>query len=51
VAATLEAAGERLRAGDVVIAGSIVPALALEPGQEIAMELEPLGRLEVSFSA
>jgi 2-keto-4-pentenoate hydratase len=51
VAATLEAAGERLHAGDVVIAGSIVPALALEPGQEIVVELEPLGRLEVSFSA
>jgi 2-keto-4-pentenoate hydratase len=51
VAATLEAAGERLRGGDVVIAGSIVAALALEPGQEVVMELEPLGRLEVSFSA
>jgi 2-oxo-3-hexenedioate decarboxylase len=50
VAATLAAAGERLRAGDVVIAGSIVPALALEPGQEVVMELAPLGRLEVAFS-
>jgi 2-keto-4-pentenoate hydratase len=51
VAATLEAAGERLQAGDVVIAGSIVPALALEPGQSVVVELEPLGRLEVAFSA
>jgi 2-keto-4-pentenoate hydratase len=51
VAETLAAAGERLRAGDVVIAGSIVPALELEPGQDVVVELEPLGRLEVSFSA
>jgi hypothetical protein len=27
-----------------------VPALALEPGQEVVMELAPLGRLEVAFS-
>jgi 2-oxo-3-hexenedioate decarboxylase len=51
VAQTLADAGEQLRAGDVVIAGSIVPALELEPGQEVVVELEPLGRLEVSFSA
>jgi 2-keto-4-pentenoate hydratase len=51
VAATLEAAGERLRAGDVVIAGSIVPALDVEPGQEVVVELGPLGRLAVAFSA
>ena len=51
VAQTLADAGERLRAGDVVIAGSIVPALELEPGQDLVVELAPLGRLEVSFSA
>ncbi|HEX4689751.1 MAG TPA: fumarylacetoacetate hydrolase family protein [Solirubrobacteraceae bacterium] len=51
VAQTLEAAGERLRAGDVVIAGSIVAALELEPGQDVVVELQPLGRLEVAFSA
>ena len=50
VASTLEAAGERLRGGDVVIAGSIVPALELEPGQEVEVALEPLGRLSVRFS-
>jgi 2-keto-4-pentenoate hydratase len=50
VAATLEAAGERLRAGDVVIAGSIVPALDVEPDQDVEVSLEPLGRLTVRFS-
>jgi 2-keto-4-pentenoate hydratase len=50
VATTLEAAGERLRAGDVVIAGSIVPALAVGPGDEVEVRLEPLGRLSVRFS-
>lgn len=50
VAATLEAAGERLRAGDVVIAGSIVPALEVAPGEEVEVRLEPLGRLAVRFS-
>jgi 2-keto-4-pentenoate hydratase len=50
VAATLEAAGERLRAGDVVIAGSIVPALEIAPGQEVEVAVEPLGRLAVRFS-
>jgi 2-oxo-3-hexenedioate decarboxylase len=51
VAASLEASGERLRAGDVVIAGSIVPALDVAPNQEVVVALEPLGRLEVAFSA
>jgi 2-keto-4-pentenoate hydratase len=50
VAATLDAAGERLRAGDVVIAGSIVPALAVEPGQEVEVSLPPLGELAVRFA-
>jgi 2-keto-4-pentenoate hydratase len=51
VAATLEDAGERLRAGDVVIAGSIVGALEVQAGQEVEVTLEPLGRLAVAFSA
>jgi 2-keto-4-pentenoate hydratase len=41
-AATLLAlAGSRLGAGDVVIAGSIVPPLAIEPGGEVVFELAP----------
>jgi 2-keto-4-pentenoate hydratase len=49
VAASLEAAGERLRARDVVIAGSIVPALEIAPGDDVRVELAPLGALDVRF--
>ena len=42
VARILQAAGERLRAGDVVIAGSIVPPIPVRPGDEITFELVPL---------
>src|SRR4051812_12829805 len=41
-AEALEAAGERLRAGEVVITGSVVPPVQIAPGQEIAVELGPL---------
>ena len=51
VASTLEPAGERLRAGDVVICGSIVPALELAPGDEIAVTVEPLGSVSVRVAA
>lgn len=43
----LGAAGERLRAGDVVITGSIVPPIRIEPGQEIGFELAPLPAITV----
>ncbi len=43
----LAAAGERLRAGDVVITGSIVPPIGIEPGQEIRFELAPLPAIRV----
>jgi 2-keto-4-pentenoate hydratase len=49
VAATLEAAGESLERGDMVICGSIVPALEIAPGDEVEVRLDPLGRLAVSF--
>ncbi len=49
VARTLKAAGERLRAGEVVICGSVVPALAVSPGDAVEVELDPLGRLSVLF--
>ena len=49
VAKTLEAAGESLERGDMVICGSIVPALAIAPGDEVEVRLEPLGSLAVSF--
>ena len=49
VAKTLKAAGETLERGDMVICGSIVPALDVAPGDEVEVSLEPLGSLTVSF--
>jgi 2-keto-4-pentenoate hydratase len=49
VAKTLEAAGETLERGDMVICGSIVTALEISPGDEVEVRLEPLGTLAVSF--
>src|SRR4051812_3653117 len=51
VADTLAAYGERLRAGDVIITGSIVPPPFIEPDEtEFAYALEPIGGLKVNFS-
>jgi len=49
VAATLEDAGESLERGDMVICGSIVPAIEIAPGDEVEVRLRPLGSLAVSF--
>jgi 2-keto-4-pentenoate hydratase len=46
----LAAGGEHLRAGDVVITGSIVPPLNVAPGERITAEIEPLGSLTVAIS-
>jgi 2-keto-4-pentenoate hydratase len=46
----LGAAGERLRAGEVVITGSVVPPVAIAPGQGIAVELGPLGGLRLALA-
>jgi 2-keto-4-pentenoate hydratase len=51
VAGTLAANGEKLRAGDVIITGSIVPPPFIEPDEtEFAYALEPVGGLSVRFS-
>ena len=50
-AEVLEAVGARLRAREVVITGSVVPPLAVAPGQELAAELPPLGTLRVTLAA
>ena len=51
VAGTLAAYGEKLRAGDVIITGSIVPPPLIEPDEtEFAYALEPMGGLSVRFS-
>jgi 2-keto-4-pentenoate hydratase len=49
VAKTLEAAGASLERGQMVICGSIVPALEIAPGDAVEVRLEPLGTLTVSF--
>ena len=43
----LAANGERLRAGDVVITGSIVPPVKVAPGESVTVEIDPLGSLTV----
>src|ERR1044072_1092966 len=51
VAGTLAAHGEKLRAGDVVITGSIVPPPLIEKDEtEFAYTLEPMEQLSVKFS-
>ena len=50
VAAVVGAAGETLRAGEVVICGSVVPALDVAPGDTVEVQLDPLGSLSVSFA-
>jgi len=51
LASHLAAFGTQVRAGDVMITGSIVPALAVSPGERLAYRLEPLGELTVGFVA
>ncbi len=50
VAKTLKAAGASLERGDMVICGSIVPALGIAPGDTVEVRLPPLGSLTVSFA-
>jgi 2-keto-4-pentenoate hydratase len=51
VADVLAANGETLRAGEIIITGSVVPPLVLEPGENaIAFEVEPLGNVAVRFA-
>jgi 2-keto-4-pentenoate hydratase len=50
VARRLADAGERLRPGDVVIAGTLTPPLAVAPGSSVRLELDPIGAVDVSFA-
>jgi 2-keto-4-pentenoate hydratase len=47
---TLEACGERLRAGEVVITGSMTPPQPVAAGQRVEVDLGPLGRLALSLT-
>ncbi|MGE3991689.1 fumarylacetoacetate hydrolase family protein [Pseudorhodoplanes sp.] len=52
VAATLTAFGESLRAGDVMIAGSVTPPLMLDvDDRALSWELRPIGKVGVNFNA
>jgi 2-keto-4-pentenoate hydratase len=51
VADMLSAFGERLRAGQVIITGSITPPLWVEPGEDIHFNLDPVGSVSVRFAA
>jgi 2-oxo-3-hexenedioate decarboxylase len=46
----LGAAGEQLRAGDRIIAGSITTPVAVRPGDAVTVDLGPLGSLDVRIS-
>lgn len=46
----LPAAGERMRAGDVVITGSAVPAIALAGGERVAVTLAGAGSVAVAIA-
>lgn len=50
VADVLDACGERLDAGAIIIAGSITPPIWIEAGDDIRFGLEPVGTLSVSFT-
>jgi 2-keto-4-pentenoate hydratase len=50
VATHLAAVGERLCAGDVIITGSIVPPIAVAPGDRLRYRLDPLGELALEFA-
>jgi 2-keto-4-pentenoate hydratase len=43
--------GETLRAGQIIIAGSITPPIWVEPGETIGFHLEPLDPIFVNFEA
>jgi 2-keto-4-pentenoate hydratase len=50
VASHLAALGEKLHAGDVIIAGSIIPALVVAPGDRLRYRLGPLPELTLEFT-
>ena len=41
VASTLASAGERLRAGDVIITGSVIPPVSVNDARDFTFTLDP----------
>ena len=50
VAGVLAAFGQTLRAGEVIITGSITPPIWIESDREIRFALEPIGSIDVRFT-
>jgi 2-keto-4-pentenoate hydratase len=50
VAERLALVGERIRPGEVIIAGSLTPIVFVEPGDRVEVELGPLGQLAIEFA-
>jgi len=51
VADWLAAFGERLRAGDRIICGSLAPPILVKPGDRVRVDLGPLGGVEIALTA
>jgi 2-keto-4-pentenoate hydratase len=51
VADTLADFGQTLRAGQIIITGSIVPPLWVDAGEEIVFKLDPVGSVSIRFAA
>ena len=49
VANLLAFLGETLQAGQIIIAGSLIPPLWVHPGEEIIFELAPVGSISIRF--
>jgi 2-keto-4-pentenoate hydratase len=49
VANVLEVLGEKLEAGQIIIAGSIIPPMWVEPGEDIVFHLAPLDGISLAF--
>jgi 2-keto-4-pentenoate hydratase len=46
----LAAFGEQLRAGEVIITGSVVPPISIEPDESsLGFALDPIGTISVNF--
>jgi 2-keto-4-pentenoate hydratase len=45
----LAASGQSLRAGQIVLTGSLVKTLWLKPGDRVLMDLSGLGKVEAAF--
>jgi 2-keto-4-pentenoate hydratase len=49
-ASLLGALGETLKAGEIIIAGSITPPLWVAPGEEISFQLAPIDTISIRFA-